>query len=196
MQTWMPPPKPDVLRGVLPADVELVGPLEDARIAVRRSEQQRDLRAARDRHVADRKVVRQHPALEELERRIEPDQLFARRLRRDTSPSTTRRHCSGLRAKASMPFPSVLTVASCPALSRTMTVLTISSSDRRAAVDSRLDERGDHVVARFRAPFADQLADVLLKLGRGIVRRRCAASSGTSNSYIFTMRCDQSSRSR
>ena len=54
----------DVLRRVLAPGVERVRRVEDARIAVCRTEQHRDLRAARNRHVADREIVRQHPALE------------------------------------------------------------------------------------------------------------------------------------
>src|SRR5205823_7588923 len=45
--------EPDVLIGVRPGDVEGIGIVEDARVAVRRAEQQRDLRAARDRLAAD-----------------------------------------------------------------------------------------------------------------------------------------------
>ena len=66
MQTWIPPPKPMCCAGVLTCDVELVRSLEHARVAVRGAEEQCDLRSARDRHVADREVVRQHPALEQL----------------------------------------------------------------------------------------------------------------------------------
>ena len=40
-----------------------------------------------------------------------------------------------------------------------------------AAVDSRLDERGHHVVTRVFAPFPDQLVNVLLKLRGSLVRR-------------------------
>ena len=47
-----------------------------------------------------------------------------------TWPPTSRDHSAGWRSSARVPFPNVFTVASCPALSRTMTVHTISSSVR------------------------------------------------------------------
>src|SRR5438270_3343859 len=78
-----PAAEADVLGRVLPAGVELVRPVEDTRVAVRGAEEQRDLRAARNRRLADREVVRQDPALEELERRIEADHLLDRGSRWD-----------------------------------------------------------------------------------------------------------------
>src|SRR5262249_61587986 len=68
----------DVLDRVLAADVEVVRLVEDAGIAVRRAEQERQLLAAGDRNLADREVVPQDPTLEELQRRVVPDQLFPR----------------------------------------------------------------------------------------------------------------------
>src|SRR4051812_47326501 len=50
----------EVLGRVRAPHVELVRPLEDARVAVRGAEEQRDLAAARDRRVADREAVREH----------------------------------------------------------------------------------------------------------------------------------------
>ena len=66
----------DVLHRVLARNVELVGTVEHARVAVRRTEEQGDLRSPRDRYAAEREVVRQHPALEQLQRRVEADHLF------------------------------------------------------------------------------------------------------------------------
>ena len=61
-----------------------------------------------------------------------------------------------------MPFPSVLTDASWPAFSNTITVLTISSSDSLPPSTRACDECGDHVVTRALAPFPDQLVNVVL----------------------------------
>src|SRR5439155_383862 len=68
----------DVLGGVRATDVERVGTVEDTRVAIRRSEQQRDLFTARDCYLPNRKALHQHPALEELKRGVVADQLLAR----------------------------------------------------------------------------------------------------------------------
>src|SRR5690349_16688414 len=75
----------DVLGGVGATDVEIVGSLEDAGVSVRRAEEERQLRAERNRDVADRKAVLEHPPLEELERRVEPDQLLDCGVRSDVA---------------------------------------------------------------------------------------------------------------
>jgi hypothetical protein len=66
-----------------------------------------------------------------------------------------------------MPFPSVFTVASWPAFSRTMIVETICASLSRLPVDAGLGEPGHEVVARFAAPLRDQRDDVVAELRRG-----------------------------
>ena len=68
----------DVLGGVRAADVEGVRVGEHPRVAVRGAEQQRDLRAARHRLAGDLDAVLEHPALEQLERRVPADQLLDR----------------------------------------------------------------------------------------------------------------------
>src|SRR5262249_55565023 len=45
-------PEGEVLLGVLPMDVEMLGVLEDRGIVVRRAEQQKQIRVGRDRHTA------------------------------------------------------------------------------------------------------------------------------------------------
>jgi hypothetical protein len=72
---------------------------------------------------------------------------------------------------ARIPLPSVLTVASWPALSRTMTVEVISWSERAGPVLLDGHQPRDEVVGRC-GPFVDdQLADVVHELRGGAVRR-------------------------
>ena len=100
-------PEADVLRGVLAPGSNRQG----ARTPAGRGWPSR--RAARpraegDRLTGDLEFVGEHPAFEELERRIEADHLLQRG-RGGTSPETTRAHCSGRRAKRA---------SRCPACSR------------------------------------------------------------------------------
>ncbi len=89
---------------------------------------------------------------------------------------------------------SVLTVASCPAFSRTMTVDTISASDRclpstRACTSDTRSSRGE----RRRSAMS---SSVKSRNASAAVFAASACSSVVSNSYIFTIACDQSRRSR
>ena len=81
MQTWMPPPKPMCSAAFARPTSRRSGVLEDARVAVRGAEEHRDHLAARDRRAGDLDAVLEHPALEQLQRRIEADQLLDRGLR-------------------------------------------------------------------------------------------------------------------
>ena len=66
----------DVLGSVLAADVETLRIGKHPRVAVRRAEEQRHLRAAGDGLTRDFHPVLEHPTLEQLERRVPADQLL------------------------------------------------------------------------------------------------------------------------
>ena len=71
-------PRPErQMRVRLAGEVELVGPLEHRGVAVRRAEQQTELRAARDLHAVDLEGF-EHPPFEHLQRRVEPQELLDR----------------------------------------------------------------------------------------------------------------------
>ena len=158
----------DVLCGVRPPDVEHVGLREDARVAIGGSEQQRDLLAPRDRDAGDLDTILEHPALEELERRVEAEELLDRHGGRHRAVDQT--------------LPLVAVVHQRPdTVSERVhgrLVAGVQEDDdgrhdlgigEMLAVDTRLDERRHEIVAGREPPLADQLDHVVAEGGgRGI----------------------------
>ena len=73
----------DVLGGIRAGDVERLRRVEDTWITVRGAEQNGDLLATRDLDAADLDTVLEHPALEQLQRRVVAEELLDRLRRRD-----------------------------------------------------------------------------------------------------------------
>ena len=114
--------------------------------------------------------------------------------RATTSPSTRRRHSPGWSISARVPLPKVFTVASCPASSNTIVVLTISSSVRTSPSSSTRtssDTRSPSGERRFSA----MRFFVYAMYSAAAVSARTLRSSLVFSSYIFTIACDQSSNS-
>ena len=130
---------------VAAADVERVRVGEPGRVAVGRPEQHADPIADPQPPPGDLDAVVEHPPFEHLQRPVPADHLLDGDGRLDLAgddPLPLRR--DGV-SSARMPLPRVLTVASCPALSSTMTVQTISSSVSRSPWSATCDQLGDQV---------------------------------------------------
>ena len=149
----------DVLGGVRPPDVEAIGVLEDPGVSVRRAEEHRDHLAPRNRRARDLDAVLEHPALEELQRRIEADELLDRGLRGDLALDEPpplgrvveeRRHAVSERVDGRL-------VACVQEHDDGRDDLVVREP---AAVDARLDEPAHHVVARRAAALGDQVEHV------------------------------------
>ncbi len=160
-------PEADVLRGVRPPDVETICVLEDPRVSVRRAEEQRDRLASGNRRARDLDAVLEHPPFEELQRRIEADELLDRCLRRhlalDEPPPLgrvveERRHAVSERVDGRL-------VACVQEHDDGRDDLVVRQP---AAVDARLDEPAHDVVARRPAALCDQVEHVSPELGRGL----------------------------
>ena len=134
-QKWMPPPNPTWVASPRPAS-KRSGSVELLRVAVRAPKSIATSSPTASGCPAISTPSLEHPAFEQLQRRVPPDHLLdgrpGRHLARRT-PSATR---SGCFRNARIPLPSVFTVASWPALSRTMVVQTISSSVSRSPASS------------------------------------------------------------
>ena len=186
MQTWMPPPKPMCSAAFSRETSKAIGVVEHPRVAVRRAEQQRHLL---DRAAPARRRSRRRPRAPSARRagaggpsgsapRPRPPADLARREAAPTAP--------GGGAARSTPLPSVFTVASWPALRRTMIVETSSGSLSRPTVDPRLDQARDEVVPRLAPPLLDEREHVVAELRGGRVAASAWASV-VSSSYIFTV---------
>ena len=101
-------------------------------------------------HAADSDALVEHPALEPLERRVVAEDLLDRVAERGLA-GAERRHSSGWAASAATPFAVALTVASWPAISRTIAVDATWSSVSRSpstVASSSADSRSSPVDRR------------------------------------------------
>ena len=174
-------PTPNARCGVRVAvDVELVGIGEHGRVTVGGAEQRRDLLPLLDDDVADLTRPRWRCARRAAAR--SRSAASPRRVSADVGPGRRPR-----RSIAIKPLPKTFTDASWPALSRSTTAATISSSVQLGG-----HQVGDQVVGR-RSPGARPPAPAPGRRSRlppRPPRRRSAGAGATS--YIFTIACDQS----
>ena len=188
-QKWIPRAERQVRVG-LAFEEEVVGVVEDLRVAVRGVEQEAGLRALRDPHAVELERL-EHPALEHRERCLEPEQLLDRG-RQEGGPRAapsgdpdggTVRAIEERRVHAGL-------------------VPRVQQQDARAhelvlgeslALVDHVDETGDQVLARACAPPRARPRRYSANSMLARTASSCEATDGFS-SYIFTMSADQGRR--
>ena len=162
----------DVLGGIRAGDIERLRRVKDTWIAVRGTEQQGDLLATRDLDATDLDTVLEHPALEQLQRRVVAQELLDR---------LRRRHGAFHEAVPLDAFAHERTHAVPERVDGRLVPSIQEDDDGRhylgvrqvLAVDARLHEPRYEIVVRRASPLGDELEREVAECLGGRVRSAC-----------------------